>query len=180
MDYQGLTAGDLDDVRDLNRAWLRLTGRPERLAGAPFLLFSFREHDAVLWERLLADGVQRDLFSDRWSASGEVYDLQAAGLAFLWELSRRNPYVARIVGGAPLDWCRRIASETICQVLACARYRDLLERRLPRGAPVYERVSAQMAALQTMLTVGVDPNADRLPAAACRMRRPVRRVADKL
>ena len=113
MEYQGLTKDDLADVRDLNRAWLKLTGWTEKLAGAPFLLFSFREHDDGLWGRLLADGAQRDLFTGRLRGTDERYVLQSAGLAFLWELSRRNPYAARIVGGAPLDWCRRIASESV-------------------------------------------------------------------
>ena len=54
MDYEGLTRDDLLNVYALNRSWLegqhanaqdgvRLTSkRLERLAGTPFLLFSFR------------------------------------------------------------------------------------------------------------------------------------------
>ena len=180
MDYQGLTPDDLANVRALNRAWLRATGRDERLAAAPFLLFSFREHDAGLWQRLLAPGTQHELFSDQPPCGGERSGLQAAGLAFLWELSRRNPYVARIIGGAPLDWCQQIASETLVRVLDCTSHRELIEPRFPDGAPVYTRVSAQMAALQSMLTLGIDPDAARLPAAACRMPGPARRVADEV
>jgi PAS domain-containing protein len=180
MEYQGLTTDDLADVRELNRAWLKLTGRTELLATAPFLLFSFREHDDELWSRLLADGAQRDLFTGRLPGSDEHYALQAAGLAFLWELSRRNPYVARIVGGAPLDWCRSIAAATIVRVIDCAGRRDLVEPRFSREAAVYKRASAHLPALQSMLTTGIEPGAARLPAAACRMRGPARRITDKL
>lgn len=180
MEYPGLTPDDLSNVRALNRAWLRATRRDERLAAAPFLLFSFHEHDAELWERLLAPGMQRDLFSEPAPAGSELAGLQSAGLAFLWEVSRRNPYAARIVGGAPLDWCRRIASETLVRVLNCTGHRALLEPRFPDGAAVYMRVSAHLAALQSMLTLGIDPDAARLPAAACRMQGPARRVAEEV
>jgi len=180
MEYQGLTTGDLANVRELNRAWLRLTGRPERLAVAPFLLFSFRESDDELWQRLLADAPQRELFAERLSCRDELFVLQTAGLAFLWELSRRNAYVARIVGGAPLDWCRRIASETAFRVLDCAAHCDLIEPRFALEATVYQRATSHMAALQSMLTTGIDASPGRLPAAACRMRGPARRVADEV
>ena len=180
MEYQGLTTGDLANVRELNRAWLRLTGRPERLAVAPFLLFSFRESDDELWQRLLADAPQRELFAERLSCRDELFVLQTAGLAFLWELSRRNAYVARIVGGAPLDWCRRIASETAFRVLDCAAHCDLIEPRFAVETIVYQRATSHMAALQSMLTTGIDASPGRLPAAACRMRGPARRVADEV
>ena len=136
MEYEGLTPDDLANVRALNRAWLRSTGRDERLAAAPFLLFSLREHDAELWERLLAEGAQHELFATQPTAGGKPSGLQAAGLAFLWELSRRNPYVARIIGGAPLDWCQRIAAETLVRLLDCTGYRELIEPRFPDGAAV--------------------------------------------
>lgn len=180
MEYQGLTTDDLADVRELNRAWLKLTGRNGKLAGAPFLLFSYREYDNELWCRLLDDPAQCDLFTARLASTDELYALQAAGLAFLWELSRRNPYAARIVGGAPLDWCRQIASETIFRVLDCAAHRDLIEPRFAREAAVYQRASAHLAALQSMLTAGVEPAGSRLPAAACRMRGPATRIADEV
>ena len=180
MEYQGLTKDDLADVRELNRAWLRLTGRPERLAAAPFLLFSFREHDDDLWRSLLADASQHELFADRATPGHEQWVLQSAGLAFLWELSRRNAYVARIVGGAPLDWCRRIASETAYRVVGCAARHDLVEPRFADGATVYRRVTAHIAALQSMLTTGIDTSTGSLPAAACRMRGPARRVSDQV
>jgi hypothetical protein len=180
MEYQGLTPDDLANVRALNRAWLRLTGRDTRLAAAPFLLFSLSEDDAELWGRLLGDGGQRELFSERPAGPDELYALHAAALGLLWELARRNPYVARIVGGAPLDWCQRIAAETLVRVLDCAGHRALIKPRFPAEAAVYRKVSAHMAALQSMLTIGIDQGAARLPAAACRMTGSARRVADKV
>ena len=180
MDYQGLTFDDLANVRDLNGAWLRLTGRDERLTAAPFLLFSLREDDSQLWERLLAGGGQHELFSERLAIGEALHGLHTTALAFLWELSRRNPYVARIVGGAPLDWCQRISSETLFRVLDCAAHRELIKPRFAAEAAVYTRVSAHMAALQSMLTLGIDHEAAQLPAAACRMTGLVRRISNKV
>ena len=180
MEYPGLTPDDLANVRELNRLWLRLTRRDERLAAAPFLLFSISEHDAELWERLLAGGGQHELFADRLAGGGKLYGLQATALGFLWELSRRNPYVARVIGGAPLDWCQRVAGETLCRVIDCAANRELIQPRFPAESAVYSKVATHMAALQSMLTLGIDPDAARLPAAACRMPGPARRVADKV
>lgn len=180
MEYQGVNTDDLANVRALNRAWLRLTGRKERLAVAPFLLFSFRENDAALWGRLLGETSQPDLFMPQPGIGKGQRSLQVNGLAFLWELSRRNPYVARIVSGAPLGWCRRLSALTLVRVLACARRNDLVVRRFPANAPVYEHVSAHMATLQMMLTSGDIKAPGQLPAAACRVRTPARQVADEL
>ena len=127
MEYEGLTQDDLANVRALNRAWLRLRpqdskGLPrlsekrlERLASAPFLLFSFREHDDQWWKSLLEGGPQQDLLEERPTNASDLIALQSAGLAFLWALARRNPYVARLVSGAPLSWCDQIASGRWCK-----------------------------------------------------------------
>jgi hypothetical protein len=201
MEYQGLTQDDLVNVRALNRAWLaRLAPREalpstprrlERLANTPFLLFTFREDDAGLWGSLLGDAPQSDLFSGR--VVSEVQELQSAGLGFLWALARRNPYVARIVSGAPLNWCDQLASQTLVRVHECAASAELLEPRFAKDSPVLRRLlfhgsgalrearrSAQLAALQAMLTLGESARLGRLPAAACRMPAVPTRVADKL
>jgi len=203
MEYQGLTEDDLANVRALNTAWLELqervagvrlsTGRRERLAAAPFLLFTFREQDEALWRRLLADRRQQDLLSEPRAAPAEYQPLQATGLAFLWELSRRNPYVARLVCAASIGWCERIASVTLVRVLDSAKRCETIEwrfepetreyRRLLRrgsGAPRDLRKSAQISLLQSMLTTGESARYGRLPAAACHMAIPSREVADKL
>ena len=201
MEYEGLSRDDLDNVRALNRAWLELdgsaelrltAGRLERLAATPFMLFSFCEHDDTQWSRLLGERRQQDMLELETVISGELRALQAAGLGFLWELTRRNPYVARIVSGAPLHWCERIAGSTLVRVLDCARFKlieprfadeSALKRRLlGRGSALgrEQRVFAQIAALQAMLTGGQAAQYGRLRAAACRMPQTKRQVADEV
>ena len=205
MEYEGLTKDDLANVRALNRAWLglgpeelkglpRLSGqRLERLASAPFLLFSFREHDDQRWQSLLDDGPQQDLLEERPIRASELIGLQSAGLAFLWALARRNPYVARLVSGAPLSWCEQIASGTLVQVLNCGARSQIIEsrfdnatalhRRLWRcggSAPQELRVFAQIGALHAMLTSRELVPRRRMPAAACRIPQPAAQVADKV
>ena len=119
MDYQGPTAEDLRNIRALNIAFLRasnggdgalqngITSRPltemqiRRLGEAPFLLFSFREQDAEFWTRILADEPQQDFLQPVLHPGGQLHELQVAGLGFVWQLSRRNPYVARLACAAP-------------------------------------------------------------------------------
>ena len=201
MEYQGLSRDDLDNVRALNRAWLEQfapagplplsPGRRERLADTPFLLFSFRENDAELWQRLLGDASQPDLFSA--CVDRESRELQVSGLGFLWELARRNRYVARIVSGAPLAWCDQLASQTLVRVLECARQADLLAPRFDEDSPLQRRLfihggsallearrSAQLAALQAMLTLGENARQPRLAAAACHMPTLATEISDKV
>lgn len=201
MEYEGLSQDDLENVRALNRAWLELEGRAElclsakqleRLAATPFLLFSFREDDDAKWSHLLDEQRQQDLLTQEPPISAELNALQVAGLGFLWELVRRNPYVARLVSGASLHWCERVATITLVRVLECARFRmieprfvenaSLWRRLLARGsAPDKDlRVFAQIAALQSMLTSGPAAQYGRLPAAACRMPQTARQVADEV
>lgn len=201
MEYEGLSRDDLDNVRALNRAWLELDGsaeqrlsfrRLERLAATPFLLFSFREQDDAWWSWLLDERRQQDMLEQQVAVNGDLQQLQAAGLGFLWELARRNPYVARIVSGAPLSWCEQIATETFVRVLDCAKFEMVeprfvlgtsLQRRLFRRGGALERETrlfAQIGALQSMLTGGQAVTYERLPAAACRMRQPAQQVADEV
>lgn len=201
MEYEGLSRDDLANVQALNRAWLELARdaeqrlsipRLERLAAAPFLLFSFREQDDAWWSWLLGDRRQRDFLGQQAVASGDFRQLQVAGLGFLWELARRNPYVARIVSGAPLTWCEQIATSTFVRLLDCARF-ETIEPRFAAGTPVHRclhrqggaskretRVFAQIGALQKMLTSSQAEQYERLPAAACRMTRSARQVADEV
>ena len=201
MEYEGLSQDDLANVTALNRAWLqlnrdsqrRLPGqRLERLAATPFLLFSFREQDDAWWSWLLGDRRQQDILARQPVVTGELRQLQAAGLGFLWELARRNAYVARIVSGAPLTWCEQIGTTTFVRLLDCARF-ETIEPRFARGTAMHRcllrqggaserntRDFAQIAALQSVLTSGQAEQYGRLPAAACRMQRSARQVADKL
>ena len=205
MEYEGLTSDDLANVRALNRAWLDIARvgsrqlselsrrRLDRIAAAPFLLFSLREKDLGLWERLLADNAQRELFRSSAASTGGLRHLQSTALAFLWALARRNPYVARLISDAPLYWCERIAAATLVQVTAAAAQRELAAARIESDTPLYRRLMlrggsavrdareyAHITMLQSLLTGTGAARHRRLPAAACRMTRVAKSVADKL
>jgi hypothetical protein len=205
MEYEGLTQDDLDNVHALNFAWLAIEGgggdgreqlparRLRRLTTTPFLLFTLREHDDDWWEWLLDDARQEDLFARTQAPPRAIYSLQATALAFLWGLSRRSPYIVRLVSGAPLHWCERIASVTLARALGSAAHCSFVEARLQRGSPAHthllrrggsalreHRSFAQIAALQAMLTTMAGGGYERMPAAACRMVAPSRQVADDL
>ena len=194
MEFQGLTKDDLNNVRALNRAWLALPGRSagviaevrrrERLSRTPFLLFSLHENDESLWNDVLGEAPQQDLFAARQPPARQMRDLQADALAFLWELARRNPYVCRVVSGAPLSWCELLASVTLCRLLRRTRRLTLVVDRFEENSPLYRRLllrgssalrdarlAAHMSALQALLTQVPQSRYERLPAAACRMRR---------
>lgn len=203
MDYQGLIEDDVINVRALNRAWLKLTEsgperfaaldekRRKRLADAPFLLFTLRENDFQLWSTLLSDRPQQDLFATCPDAGQR--ELQVACLAWLWELARRNPYVARIVAGAPLQWCERVAAYPLVRLLRNAADADLVRPRfrvdsathrrlLLRGGSALHaaRFAAQVAAMQAMLTAVEFTQFGQLPAAACQLRGPAREITDEV
>ena len=199
MEYQGLIEDDVINVRALNRAWLKLAvnrsgrfaalddARRKRLADAPFLLFTLREDDVPLWSTLLSDRPQPDLFAACPDAAQR--ELQVACLAWLWELARRNPYVARVVAGAPLRWCERVATYPLVRLLRNAADADLVRPRFRADSATHRRLllrggstlraarsAAQVAALQAMLTTIEFAGIGQLPAAACRMRGPSRKV----
>jgi hypothetical protein len=203
MEYQGLIEDDVINVRALNRAWLRLAAngperlaaldetRRQRLADAPFLLFTLRENDMSLWSTLLSDRPQPDLFAACPDAGQR--ELQVACLAWLWELARRNPYVARIVAGAPLQWCERVAAYPLVRLLRNAADADLVRPRFRVDSATHRRLmlrggsalraarsAAQVAAMQAMLTAVELAQAGQLPAAACRLQGPSREVADEV
>lgn len=205
MDYEGLTPDDLANVRALNAAWLDLTleetervgrltrRRRKRLAETPFLLFSLRESDDKLWSVLLGSRRQPDLLRQPTDPSDGRITLQATALAFLWELSRRNPFVARVVACAALNWCELIASMTLMQLQQSVAGELLIGPRFDAGSPQYRRLLqrggsalrearrfAQMAAMQSLLTQGEIAQNGRLAAAACRMAGPTRQVADEV
>lgn len=202
MDYEALRQDDLANVRALNAAWLDMAPpvgmqvegirrRHARLAATPFLLFSLRESDDQLWVRLLDERRQPDLLATPPETGDRKPGLQATSLAFLWELSRRNPYVARLVSFAPLAWCELIASVTLVQLLDAAAGEMIIESRFAEGSPQHRRLlergvsalratrrAAQIAAMQSLLTAGDIAEYGRQAAAACRMAGPARQVTD--
>lgn len=202
MEYAGLTPDDLDNVRALNAVWLKSgwgeaaqlsAGGIERLASTPFLLFTVREDDDALWQRLLDASGQRDLLRQPGNAANERRSLQAAGLAFLWEIARRNPYAARLVSDASSRWCSLIGSVPLIRLLECAADCDLIALRFAPDSGAYRRLlrrgasgldemreAAQLATLQALLTAHRPGRYEHLRAAACRSPAPTRAVADEV
>jgi len=217
MDYSGPEAADFANVISLNHAFLSSLRRPargrqlrghmtprvrslirgltdlqiQRLSATPFMLMSLRERDATYWQSLCADDANEDLF--RGAAEPDTELLVTAGIAFLWQLARRNPYAARLLSGATTRWCEQLTNRSLLQLLQqTSRRNDLLQPRLPDSddfwnkllgpglsseAPV--RNAAYLAALQSILAE--DPVAQYRPikAAACSTLVPSLRVAER-
>jgi len=217
MDYLGPQQADFSNVRSLNLEFLGvlarrqssalLAGLPgelsqrvralrpaqcERLAATPFLLFSFRERDDDYWERLLAANAARDLFAGASADEGQMR-LIAAGLGFVWQLARQNSYAARLICGASLHWCERLAERTLLDVVNvvaasddvlvlregadCALWRKLLHSGISNERQV--RRAAHISALQYVLTSCRRADAPRLATAARAGLSPSLRVADE-
>ena len=141
MDFKRPASADYANVRSLNRTFLGMLRehelgaaqrvalpsmiRPqvlgltdlqlERLSGCPFLLPSFREYDADFWQRLLADEPTGDLWAEPPGAVMER--VVTAGLAFLWQLARRNPFAVRLISGASIAWCEQLADVNLIDLL---------------------------------------------------------------
>ena len=218
MHYLGPAPVDFADVRALNRTFLALLARDpnaarltnklpddlatrlrslsaaqsERLSNAPFLLFSLRESEQRLWDELHDGSPTFDLLADDYGASPAAR-LIAAALGFLWRLARQNAYALRVVNGASLSWCERLADQALVDVIERASARnDLLTLRASDNANVWEkllrggvmqreslRVASQLSALQMMLAGLTDGQSARWTSAACRSRVPSLGVADK-
>lgn len=218
MELPGPGAADFENVRALNRAYLRLLKREagartclrdlprelagrlvslpeaeaERLAATPFLLFSFRERDDDFWEGLFADISHGDLFAVPEPPSDELGCLISAGLGFVWQLSRQNPYAARLICGASLHWCEQLAERTFFQVLSLAGSKpDVLALRCGSNGELWAKLlesgvsrerhvrrAAHISALQSVLTRASMPERKKWAAAACVRRSPALMVVD--
>jgi hypothetical protein len=190
MSFDGPVGRDFENVAALNSAYLAMLGTepvlqrglsacPEslrkkltrlsqaecrRLAETPLLLFSFRERDDRYWDAVLDKSPETGLF--RSSGSEPVDTLVAAALGFIWQLANRNPYALRLICGATLYWCERIAERTCFGLLDAVRnagdipvlryshlealWRKLLDDGISADHGV--RKAAQLAALQSVLT----------------------------
>lgn len=215
MEFFGPEAADFANVRALNRAFLlrlRAPGRGkrlrrsmphtvqalvkgltdlqvERLATAPFLLLSLRERDEKYWRIFTADEPDFDLFTTR---DGDADALGPAALSFLWHLAQRNPYAARLLSGATLQWCEQLANCTLVTLLQRSASRgDLLQPRLAADSEFWRRSlgpglssdlkvrhAAHVTALQSLLTDDPVVNYRRLKSAACRNAAPSMSIAD--
>ena len=159
MDYQGPTPDDLANINALNRSFLAAisdssadvfgavaihkmgVAERTRLASAPFLLFSFREQDDAYWQRILSEDPQIDLMEMSGRPHVRIRQLQAAGLGFLWQLARRNPYAVRLACGASVAWCEQLARLTLVALLQRAAQRgDLLRLRFAEDTTVWRRL----------------------------------------
>ena len=219
MEYQGPEPTDLANVCALNIAfldWLRARGgsgaathprtpeilpalagmsarQLERLSRAPFLLMSFREYDESQWRSLFAGRPDTDLFHSLEKPDEEAARLITAGLGFLWQLSKRNPYAARLVSGAGLNWCEQLADCTLVELFTRAvSGRSLLEPRMIENPDLWQKLlnagvsakrdvrrAARVSALQTVLTHSSTGSYRHLAAAACNMPAVAVRVAGR-
>ena len=135
-----------------------------RLAETPFLLFSFREHDDVYWDRILTEPGSPGLFHGRISEN--VSTLMSSALGLIWHLAQRDPFTLRLFSGAPLSWCETIADLTLhhlldatCRsgdlpVLRFSYHRELWRSLLDGGVSgrVSVRKATQLSALQIVLS----------------------------
>jgi hypothetical protein len=196
-EFPGPGPDDYANVLALNTAFIKATVEMKgpqrgRLAGAPFLLFSFRERDLAWWDEALVENRQGDLMAVADLENPQLRRIQTAALSFLWQLARRNPYATRIISGANVSWCEKITDLPLVTLLERIGVRgDLMQSRLDNPDVLGERLlgdgtsskrnvrrSSQLTALQSLLTRATFDNYTNLPAAACNMARPMR-VRDK-
>lgn len=217
MEFQGPDATDYENVSSLNRAFLTLLRRDpatrsclaglreplaarlvaltesqaERLAMTPFLLMSFRERDDRFWDAAFAAVTSRDLFAVP-SAADDLGRLVSAGLGFVWQLARQNPYSARLICGASLHWCEQLTELPFFHLLAIAGRHEVLTLRSATNAELWTKLlqsginreqqvrrAAHISALQSVLTRASMPGGQKWAAAACVARTPSLRVADE-
>ena len=160
-----------------------------RLAKAPFLLFSFREHDDIYWDRILAQSVSPGLF--REGVSEEIRTLVSSALGFVWHLAQRDAFTLRLFSGAPQSWCETIADlslqhllDAVCRsgdlpVLRFGYHREMWRSLLDGGisARLPVRTAAQLSGLQIVLSRSQQTT--RLARAARTLQPQVFRVADE-
>lgn len=217
MEFSGPQPADLVDVESLNRAFLaclrskqagaslrqklpvahhaalrRLTDlQIDRLAGAPFLLFSLREEDTAYWKQIFANEPGGDLFATPPAVDDPGARIVTAALGYIWQLARSNPYSTRLVCGASIHWCEQLAASPLVTLLQrCAERSDLLEPRLAADSRFWNRLlgpglspqddvrrAAKLCALQTLLTGSATAAYTPARAAACRTATPARQLA---
>lgn len=200
--FPGPTDSDLRDVEAINMRFLRhcreraagaadapvagIRGLGDaalaRLAGAPFLLLSLRENDGAYWSVVLGPERNADLFEVREAGPADA-DLRIAAVAFLWQLCRRNLHTARLVAGAPTEWCEVLLGCPLVELMdRCARRPGLLVPRLADDGAFWRRLltagvagdpalrrAAHLAALHRVLTRPATGATARLAAAACHL-----------
>jgi len=217
MAFDGPETTDYRNVISLNRAYLTLLQRDlrcrqglrqlstrladkisnlskrqiERLAATPFLLLSFRESNDHYWSKVLDRKKGGDLFTS--SGSDDLDNLVSAGLGFIWQLARQNPYALRLICGASLHWCEEIAEQTFFRLLvSVAAHGDVLQLRAAHDHELWRKLlddgvnsenticrAAHVSALQTVLTQPQHKKRQTWALAARNMNSPGLRVADE-
>jgi len=169
------------------------SARANRLAQCPFLIFTLTESPGDSWRRFFCGEEQPDLVDRLVSPPEPVARLTAATLGFLWELAKRNPYAARLVSGATLGWCEQLADSLPLRLFQFAASEPhILSPRLAAQVAFWEKLlvggtsdeqevrhSAQLCALQTVLTQPGSGHYRPLRAAACSMPASTLRVAER-
>jgi hypothetical protein len=214
MDYQGPETADLQNVHALNTAFLEwLAGEDKsralpaevpllfagldqrklaRLARVPFMLLSLREYDEAYWRTLFAARQNMSLLSGMQKPDAAGSRLTIAALGFLWQLASRNPYAARLVSGASLDWCEQLAACTLMELIGrVAEEPSLLEPRMSADTELWNklltsgvsgkrdvRMAARVSALQSVLTGAAHSGNRQFATAACQLPAARMRVAD--
>ncbi len=167
--------------------------RADRLAQCPFLIFTLTESSGDCWRRLFDDEEQPDLVNRLVRPPEPVARLTAATLGFLWELAKRNPYAARLVSGASLGWCEQLADSLPLRLFQFAASEPgILSPRLAARVAFWAKLlaggtsdeqevrhSAQLCALQTVLTQPGIGHYRPLRAAACSMPALTLRIAER-
>jgi hypothetical protein len=111
-------------------------------------------------------------------------------LGFLWQLARRNPYAARLVSGATLEWCDQLATLSLVALYAQVGRCSPLQPRLSRDTDFWKkllgagtsnrrevRLAARASAMQTVIAGNTTSMPRRISAAACNMPAVPMRVA---
>lgn len=196
-EFRGPGADEYANVLVLNTAFIEATTTlkgPQRgrLAASPFLLFSLRETDIEWWELALTDRAQADFMTPVEHCDAEIRSIQTAAVSFLWQLSRRNSYAARIISGASNAWCDLITDLPLLTLLNRLGARaDLIISRIENAAGSGDRLldhgtssarkvrhASQLTVLQALLTQTVPADRSMISTAACSMAGPLQ-VSDK-
>ena len=201
MPFDALDETTFGNALSLNRAYLKLVAsdqRPgrirqefadslttlsgvgrERLARAPFLLFSLGDYDVGRW-RSAAGPADPDLFHEPMPVAER--QLVTETLAVVWALSQTNRYAARYLCGSGTGWCDYAAATPLPELIAAATMLgSLVEPRIPEHSEVWRKLvlsasddrqfvrrAARLSALQCVLTTHQEAYA---PARAASTRR---------
>ena len=116
---------------------------------------SLADEDETRWHLLFTEQQTRDLLQCVQPCDDAASTLIAGVLGFLWQLSRRNPYAARLLTGASLAWCEQLAS---CALM------DLFARTLEDRTLLAPRMADNTELWNKLLTAGVS-NRRHLPGS---------------